>query len=145
MLRAPRLHAVLGSVIAVVVIAGCGDDSDYKNTDRPPAPILVTAHIGKGKVSVSPSTFGAGPINVVITNQTDRSQQITLESADDPGSTTIGTKQETGPINPQDTANLSANVKQGTYRLHVRGDDIRAASLDVGAERESSQQDLLLP
>lgn len=145
MLRAPRLVAVLGSAIAVAAIVGCGDDSDYKNTARPPAPILITAHIGKNRVSVDPPTFGAGPITVVITNQTDRSQQITLESSDEAGSSSIGTKQETGPINPQDTASLAANVKEGSYVLHVGGDDIRGATLDVGAERESSQQDLLLP
>jgi type IV pilus biogenesis protein CpaD/CtpE len=148
MLRAPRLHAVPGSAIAVVVVAlvaGCGDTAKVKNDDRPPAPIIVTASISKGKVSVSPTSFGAGPITLVITNQTDRSQQITLESADDPGSSQAGIRQETGPINPQDTASLAADVREGSYQVHVRGDDIRSATVDVGAERESSQQDLLLP
>jgi hypothetical protein len=145
MLRAPRLFAVLGSAIAIAAIVGCGDDSDYTNVDRPPRPILVTAHIGANKVSVSPAMIGAGPITLVITNQTDRSQQVTLESADNPGSSSIGTKQETGPINPQDTASIDALVKSGSYRVHVRGNDIRPATVDVGSERESSQQDLLLP
>jgi hypothetical protein len=36
-------------------------------------------------------------------------------------------------------------VPQGAYRVHVKGDDISAAKLDVGEERASSQQDLLLP
>ncbi|UGS35460.1 hypothetical protein [Capillimicrobium parvum] len=146
MLRLSRIHVALGATaIAAPLLAGCGNDRTHANEERPPSPIVVTASISKHKVSVSPTTFGAGPIRLVITNQTDRSQQITLESADDPGSGNAGIRQETGPINPRDTASLAANVTQGPYRVHVKGNDISAARLDVGEERASAQQDLLLP
>lgn len=147
MLRAPRLTAASSATVAVVAlcVSACGDDAERDSRDRPPAPIIVTASISTDKVSVSPTSFGAGPITLVVTNQTDRSQQITLESADDPGARETGTRQETSPINPLDTASLSANVRQGAYRVHVRGNDIRPAKLEVGQERPSSQQDLLLP
>jgi hypothetical protein len=146
MLRVPRAHAALGATIAVAgLVVGCGGGATHENKDRPPAPIVITASIGKSKVSVSPTSFGAGPITLVITNQTDRSQQITLESSDGPGSGQTGIRQETGPINPQDTASLAADVRRGSYQVHVRGNGIRPAQLDVGAERPSSQQDLLLP
>ncbi len=133
------------AAVAAVAVGGCGDDSDYKNTDRPPAPIVVTAFIAKDKVSVSPTQFGAGPIQLKVVNSTDRSQSVTLETADKPGSSAAGVRQVTGPINPNDNATLAANVREGTYSVHVSGDDIRAATLDVGEERPTSQQDLMLP
>jgi hypothetical protein len=146
MLRLSRIHVALGAMaLAVPVAAGCGDSNTHANEDRPPSPIVVTASISKNKVSVSPASFGAGPIRLIVTNQTDRSQQITLESAGEPGSRETGIRQETGPINPRDTASLAATVRQGAYRVHVKGNDISAAKLDVGEERESSQQDLMLP
>ena len=146
MRRLSRLHAALGATaMAAPLVVGCGDSGTHANEERPPSPIVVTASISKDKVSVSPASFGAGPIRLIVTNQTDRSQQITLESADEPGSGETGIRQETGPINPRDTAALAATVRQGAYRVHVKGNDISSAKLDVGEERDSSQQDLLLP
>jgi hypothetical protein len=148
MLRVPRTAAaVLGAtVVAPFVLLGCGgEDQKHENLDRPPAPIQVTAYVAKDKVSVSPGSFGAGPITLIVTNHTDRSQQVTLETSDDPGSSGAGVRQETGPINPRDTATIQADVRQGAYSVHVSGGDIRPAKLAVGAERPSSQQDLLLP
>lgn len=138
--------AVLGATaVAPLLLLGCGGaDNTYENRDRPPAPIQVTAYVSKDRVSVSPGTFGAGPITLVVTNQTDRSQQVTLETADTPGAQ-AGVRQETGPINPRDTATIQADVRQGAYSVHVSGGDIRPAKLAVGAQRPSSQQDLLLP
>jgi hypothetical protein len=147
MARAHRTPVVAFSTVAVAAVAvgGCGSDSDYKNTDRPPAPIVITAFIAKDKVSVSPTKFGAGPIQLKVVNSTDRSQSVTLETADKPGSDAAGVRQVTGPINPNDNATLSANVREGTYSVHVSGDDIRAATIDVGESRPTSQQDLMLP
>src|SRR6266487_3483177 len=68
------------AVAAVVVLAGCGGSSDYKNDPRPPAPIVLTASIDDQRVSVSPRSFGAGPISLVVTNQTSTAQRVTLES-----------------------------------------------------------------
>jgi hypothetical protein len=147
MATAHRIHvAALGAAaVAAFATVGCGDDSDYTNADRPPAPIVITALIAKDRISVSPTSFGAGPIQLKVVNGTDRSQQITLETADKPGSDAAGVRQVTGPINPRDNATLSADIREGTYSVHVGGDDIRAATLDVGRQRPTSQQDLMLP
>jgi len=145
MARAHRTPVVAFTAAAAAAVAvGCGSDSDYKNTERPAAPIVITALIAKDRISVSPTKFGAGPIQLKVVNSTDRSQSVTLETADEPGGD-AGVRQVTGPINPKDNATLAANVRQGTYSVHVSGDDIRAATLDVGEPRPSSQQDLMLP
>lgn len=144
--RAPRLHAAWIFAVALTpALSGCGDDSEYRNSDRPPTPIVVTAYIGDDKVSVSPARIGGGPIKLIATNQTGRSQELTLETADEPGGDDPGTRQEAGPINPGDTGEIRATVEEGTYTVHVAGDRIAPAQLDVGTERKTSQQDLLLP
>jgi hypothetical protein len=142
---APLLHAAWISAVATApVLVGCGGDTQYRNSDRPPTPITVTAYIGQDKVSISPSTIGGGPVRVLATNQTGRSQELTLETSDDPGAGP-GIRQQTGPINPGDTASIRADVEEGTYEVHVANDTIGPATLDVGGTRETSQQELLLP
>jgi hypothetical protein len=133
------------AVGAVLALGGCGSSSaDYKNDPRPPGPIVVTGYIDDQRVSVSPRSLGAGPISLIVTNQTGSAQRVTLESANAAG-TGPGLKQVTAPISPRDTATLKADVKPGRYTVHVAGDGIRAARLQVGRERASAQNDLLQP
>ncbi len=107
----------LGTLL-LVALAGCGTQGKYANQDRPPAPIVVTAAITPTGVSVSPTKFGAGPINLVVTNQTETSQRLTLAQEVNGQS---APQEQTGPINPHDTASLQANVDQGTYAVRVDG------------------------
>lgn len=132
--------AVCGSVAAM---AGCGSsNSDYANNPRPPAPITITAAIGRGEISVSPAHFGAGPVSLIVVNETAASQQVTLESDE---LDKKGLRQQTGPINPSETATLKADVPEGRYVVHVDGDAIKGATLRVGPQRASAQNDLLQP
>ena len=143
MRRTPALAPL--AVAGALALGGCGGSSkDYENNPRPAAPIVVTGYIDDQRVSVSPGSFGAGPISLIVTNQTGASQRVTLESAGATG-TGPGIKQVTAPISPQDTATLKVDVKPGSYSVHVAGDAIRAARLKVGPERESAQNDLLQP
>jgi len=136
--------AALGVVAVAATAAGCGvGGSGYKNEPRPPAPIVVTASISNDRVSVSPRIFGAGPISLVVTNQTGASQQVTLESIERVGQGP-GIRQQTAPINPKDTATLKATIDPGRYRVGVGG-GISPGILSVGRERPSAQNDLLQP
>ncbi len=145
-----RTRRVMGTTVAtatgVVLLAGCGGggDSDYANEARPPTPIVVSASIGSDRVSVSPRQFGAGPITLIVTNQTGSSQEITLET-DEIGGSAPGIEQNSGPINPGDTASLKADLKRGTYRVAVDDRGIEGARLRVGRERPSAQDELLQP
>ena len=143
-MRRTAAHASL-AVAVVLAVGGCGSSSaDYKNDPRPPGPIIITGYIDDQRVSVSPRSLGAGPISLIVTNQTGAAQRVTLESANAAG-TGPGLKQVTAPISPRDTATLKADVKPGRYTVHVAGDGIRAARLQVGRERASAQNDLLQP
>jgi hypothetical protein len=137
-----RPVAVLAAV-GSLALAGCGSEDDYKNELRPPAPINVTAYVSAQKVSVSPATFGAGPIVVIITNQSNSSQDVTFTTDDVGGGGPL--TQSTGPINPGDTGQIKLDVKQGTYVLKAGDGAIRPATVNVGPERESAQNELLQP
>ena len=111
-MRRTAAHAPL-AVAVVLALGGCGSSSaDYKNDPRPPGPIVITGYISDQRVSVSPRSFGAGPISLIVTNQTGTAQRVTLESAGATGSGP-GIRQVTAPISPQDTATLKVDVKPG--------------------------------
>lgn len=138
-LRRAALAAACGTAL---VAAGCGSDKTYKNDPRPPTTIVITAAILPDKVSVSPSEFGAGPISLTIANETDASQRISIvrQVNGQPQA-----NEQTGPINPHDTATLKADVEEGTYEIRVESDGIAPASVAVGPQRESAQNELLQP
>lgn len=134
-----------GAAGAGVALPGCGSGSDYANEPRPAAPINVTAAITDQRVRISPRAFGAGPIVLIIANQSSRSQAVTLETDDGPGGGRPGIRQTAGPVNPRGTAELKVDVREGIYRLGVRHSGVRPAAMHVGRPRPSAQNDLLQP
>lgn len=145
-MHSSRTAALAALGVTAALVAGCGGgDSGYKNSPRPASPIVVTASISDKRVSVSPRRFGAGPVSVIVTNQTSAAQKVTLETESGAASPAPGLRQRTAPISPQDTATLKLDVKPGRYRVHVDGGGIRAATVHVGKERASAQNDLLAP
>jgi hypothetical protein len=135
---------MLATVAASALIVGCGDNSSHKNRLKPPEPISVTASVSNRKVSVSPNAFGAGPIVLIITNQTPRQQNVTLETSALNGRP--GIKQSTGPIVPDGgTAQLQVDVTQGNYKLSTDDTSVAPAVIAVGSSRPSSQNELLQP
>ena len=140
-----RPVAVLGAV-GVAALAGCGSEDDYENNPRPPAPINVTAYVSPERVSVSPASFGAGPIVVIVTNQSNSSQDVTF-ATDGPGGGGGGGSltQSTGLINPGDTGQIKLDVREGAYVVRTGDEQIRPARVSVGPRRESAQNELLQP
>jgi hypothetical protein len=139
------MPALVWAFLLALLLAGCGSQANYANNPRPPAPIVVTGAIASDKVSISPASFGAGPIELIVTNLTGASQVLTLETNNPIGSSSPGISQQTSPINPQDTASLKATLVQGTYSVHVSSGQIKPAALTVGPSRTSAQNLLLQP
>jgi hypothetical protein len=145
--NARKAAAAACALTGALSLASCGsDDHTYANAERPPSPIVISASINDDQVTISPKRFGAGPITLIISNQSASSQQVTLETADVPGESGPGEKAiETGPINPRETAAVKGEVKQGAYEVRVGGEGVRAAKITVGKQRPSAQNDLLQP
>ena len=92
---------------------------------------------------MSPAEFGAGPVTLLIANLTEESQQVTIETRD--LAQKAGIKQTSSVINPQGTGTLKVDVPEGTYVVSVARDGIQEATVAVGDERPSSQDQLLQP
>jgi hypothetical protein len=122
----------------LLVLAGCGS-GHRANVDSPPAAVNVTVAIHPGSVQLSPKRIGGGPVVLFISNQSRRPQRLTLET----GTRGPGIRRSTKLIAVQGTAQLSVDVTRGVYVVSVRHWPV--ARLRVGAQRPSSQNDLLKP
>ena len=137
--------AAVGLAVLGAAADGCGSEqADYRNASRPPSPITVSAAIDQHRVRVSPKSFGAGPVTIIVSNQSGAAQRITFETDEVAGSSP-GIRTSSGPVAPSDTTTLQADPREGTYRLGVGGHAIAPAAIVVGARRPSSQNQLLQP
>ena len=144
MTRGIRAGALLAICAAGVVLAACGED-DFENEPRPPVPVQLSGVITEDEVTVSPSELGAGPVVITLSNQTDDSHTVTLESSD--GGTI---REQVGPINPLDTATIQQTLDPGEYTVRAGSEEavereIEPAELSIGEERPSGSDELLLP
>jgi hypothetical protein len=131
------------ALLVTVALTGCGGSDDFANEPRPPAPINVSAAISEERISVSPQEFGAGPIVLIVSNQTGEAREAIFETDEIGGEEPGLAPQSTGPIRPNGTATLKVDVREGTYAL--RTDRLEPARVDVGEPRPTAQHDLLQP
>jgi hypothetical protein len=122
-------------------LSACGQDEDHANRERPASSINVTAAIIDGRINVSPEEFGAGPIRLIVTNQTDSEQAVTIAT----GGSDAGITRTSDTITPSGTTTLEVDVPEGDYEITAEDGAIRPASLTVGTTRPSAQDQLLLP
>jgi hypothetical protein len=132
-----RRARFLGLVVAgALVPAGCGSD-DHPNEDRPPAPIELTAKVTKKKVTISPPEVGAGLANITLANLSSDPVTLTLEGPDSLSGSTIA---------PHNVGTLKFDLSEGPYSVGAGADSSAAPTrLEVGPERPTSQNELLLP
>jgi hypothetical protein len=139
---------MIGALATLVVLAGlcagCGDNASYANANRPPAPISISISVSRERIAVSPNRVGAGPVLLLIANESGRSRDVTLTAAAS-GRSCVADDASSGPINPEDAARISLGLVEGTCEVSVADGTISPARLIVGPERESAQQDLLQP
>ena len=124
------------------LVTGCGGEADFANDPRPAAPVQLTGVITEKGVTVSPDRVGAGPIILLISNQTDEARTVTLDGGD--------TTDTVGPVNPQDVAKLQQTVETGNYTVKAGAakavaKELQPATLKVGKPRKSSSDQVLLP
>jgi hypothetical protein len=134
--------ATFAAVAAAALAAGCGED-DFENEPRPPVPIELTGVIQEDKLTVSPSrNIGAGPFTILISNQTDSNHTVTLEGG--------SIQERVGPVAPDDTVEIKRTLAPGSYEVRAGSAravrrEIQPAMLDIGKQRRSSNNELLLP
>jgi hypothetical protein len=136
---------------AALLVAGCGSSTHFANQPRPATPVGLTVYVNNTRVSLSPTSVGAGQVQFIVTNQASSAESVTVHEQGN--STRLAT---TGPINPQATAQVTVDLKTGDYTVTTAtggateaalasGPKIRPASLHIGAPRPSSSNELLQP
>jgi hypothetical protein len=137
---------------AALALSACGSAGGQSPTVlRPPTPINLTVYVNDSRVSVSPTSVGAGPVVFVVTNQASHAEALAISA-----SGKSNPLASTAPINPQGTTQVAVNFKPGDYTIatapHGTTDaslaqpsPIHSASIHIGRERQSSSADLLQP
>ncbi|MGH2983125.1 MAG: hypothetical protein ACRDK5_02535 [Solirubrobacterales bacterium] len=118
-----------------LILAACGRD-DFDNDPRPPVPAEITVKIGDGQIVVSPKEFGAGLVNFEIANLDDSPATLFIEGP---------IEAESPEIPARGNNSLKTELETGSYEASADGVEARPFSFEVGPERESGQNDLLLP
>ena len=141
-MKSGRTRGFALCVVGGVFLAGCGGGKKFENASRPAVPVQLTGVVTDKQVTVSPKRVGAGPVILLVSNQTDAAHTITLEGE--------GTTDTVGPVNPLDTATLQSTLKPGTYTVKAGSKqattkEIKSGTLTVGESRSSSSNQLLLP
>lgn len=137
---------------ALCGLSACGGGAKFANKPRPATPVNLTVYINNARVSVSPSTVGAGPVVFVVTNAAKQTTSLTIGL---PGGTQM--LASTGPINPQTTAqvtvdfhtpgsySVAASRPGGTGTGQSRTSVIEPATVHIGKPRPSASDQLLQP
>jgi hypothetical protein len=135
-------RVLLTFATAAILLSGCGED-DFKNEARAPIRLELSGVVQPERVTVSPTRdLGAGPFEITLSNQTDTAHTITLE-----GESIV---ERAGSVEPGDTLTIRRTLEPGSYELRAGSEqavreEIEPAVLEIGAERENSNSDLLLP
>jgi hypothetical protein len=126
------------AVLAGLLATGCGGGGERTSSLRPPIRTNVAVEIGDQRVTVSPRKIGAGPIQILASNQSTASHALKIDGP--------RLSQSVGPINPDDTATFKVQVNPGEYTVSADdAADVRPGKLVVGPKRPSAQNQLLLP
>jgi hypothetical protein len=135
-MRRSRGTALVVAILSLAaLVAGCGRD-DFDNEPRPPVAAEVSIELGTDAVIVSPAAFGAGLVNFTIANLGDTPAAIEIDGP------TVARSDE---IPPGGTTQLKTEVVTGDYEATADGADIAPFEFEVGPERPSAQDELLLP
>jgi hypothetical protein len=145
-----RMIGIVGA--CALVVTACGT-AGGKSPDalRPPTPINLTVYVNNSKVSVSPSSVGAGPVVFIVTNQASQAEALAISKSGQ-----AHPLASTAPINPQGTTQVSVDFSPGDYTIatasHGSTDaalsepaSIRSVSIHIGRERQSSSSSVLQP
>lgn len=147
-----RIRTIGQLAVSILLLSACGSAGGKSASAlRPPAPVNLAVYVSESRVSVSPTSVGAGPVVFTVTNQASHAEALAISRAG--GSQTLAI---TAPINPQGTTQVSVDFKPGRYTIATaaRGrtdaqltqpSSIQSASIRIGRQRASSSNQLLQP
>jgi hypothetical protein len=132
-----------GVAVAAGVLAGCGAGKDFADKPRPAAPLYLTGVITSSGVTVSPNRVGAGPVVILVSNQTQAAHTLILDGS------SIAPVQS-GYVGPADTARIQTTLQPGSYTVKAGSlkavkKQLQPAHLVIGKQRPDSNNQVGLP
>jgi hypothetical protein len=113
--------------------------------------VNLTVYVSNARISVSPTSAGAGPVVFIVTNSADQTESITVQTSDGVHLAS------TGPVNPQSTAQVTVDFHDpGTYTVNAnptgstqatqhQSGNVQPATIHIGKQRPSASDQLLQP
>jgi hypothetical protein len=145
-----RIRTIGAAAATAVLLTACGSTGGKSAALlRPPSPVNLSVYVDDVRVSVSPSSVGAGPVVFLVTNQASSAQSLAISR----GSQTVAS---TAPINPQGTTQVTVDIKPGVYSVGPAGHgstdaqqsiqpSIQPATIQVGRQRPNSSSEVGQP
>lgn len=159
--RGRRALACAVAGLAALAAAGCGVE-EHANEPRPQPSTRVSVTIGEDEITVQPARIAVGPepsqqipqnvdaeqprirsnapleVVLVAANLTDVDSRLEVRGA--------GAGATSQPLIANGAITLAARLPTGVYSVRAAGiPGVKPGRLVVGAERTSSENDLLLP
>ena len=123
-------------MVALVVFAGCATSDPYTNEPRPPATVTIGVLFDVRETALSPRTIGGGPAVFILTNHTGTAQLVTIEGDRSLDKFKLGDRQ---------TRKVKLNLTLGLYTIDADQSPAQPATLTVGKQRPSAQDQLQMP
>ncbi len=106
-----RRTVLIAGVGVATILGACGQQDVDRRPPRPPVVVRITGVITGEQVTVSPSRIAAGPIVLTLSNRDEDSHTVVLDG--------VRTREQVGPINPQDMATITAELTRGVYAVRA--------------------------
>ena len=121
-----RLLAILGSVLVIFLAAGCGSSSSSGSTVTEAAGGGQSIAVSEAEFTIDPSSLhmnASGTVTLRVTNNGSIPHALEVEGN--------GVEEETEPIEPGDTAELTVDLsKEGSYEIYCPIDGHRDKGME---------------
>ena len=109
-----RGTVLVAGVGVATILGACGQRDSDGGSPRPPVVVRASGVVTAQQVTVSPSRIRAGTVVLMVSNQDEDSHTVIVEGT--------RTREQVGPINPQDTATITAELSPGVYAVRARSE-----------------------
>lgn len=122
-----RGTVLLAGVGIATVLGACGQRDAARDPPPPPVVVRIDGVVTTQQVTVSPSRIDPGPVVLVVSNRDEDSHTVIVEGK--------RTREQVGPINPQDTATITAELGPGVYAVRAGSEHVINSSGQVEPAR----------